>query len=195
MANNNLLQRFEQTLLQVHPAVVKRLNSGLPVDEIDKIALSYQLAFTEDVYHLFTWKNGIRHETANTTDELLLFPKGIPFSLLEAAHDYDLLSVTKHFFETSYFPLFSAGNEDILLINLDAYSPVYKMISLYSAALFGNETPVTVYDSFSSMLQTVIEGYGQKALWIEDDSLQVNDNAYHSIAAGLNPGSAFWNYM
>ncbi|MBX2922182.1 MAG: hypothetical protein KF746_08320 [Chitinophagaceae bacterium] len=174
---------------------MQKLNAGLSVGEIDKIASDYQVSFTDEVYDLFTWKNGIQHDVASTDTQLLLFPNGIPFSLSEAADDFDLLSVTKHFFEPNYFPLFSGNNENILLIDLGQDSPTYKTISLYSPSLFGSSDPMTIYDSFLSMIETAIACYDQKAFWVDQDSLQVNQDVYYSIAGNLNPNSQYWQYM
>jgi len=193
--NKELLNTLEQTLQTVHPGIVQKLNEGLSKTEIDKVAASAQVTFTDEVYDLFTWKNGIQHTDFRSTGQLLLFPKGSPFTLLEAAHDYDLLSITKHFFEPNYFPLFCGGDENILLIDLDEDSNTYKTISLYSPPLLGNTSPMTIYDSFSSMLETAIAGYAQKAFWIDQDSLQVNNDAYYDIASNLNPISQYWQFM
>lgn len=194
-SNRDLLAVLEQTLNQYYPALAGKLNAGLSDSEIDKVASVYELNFTGEVYDLFSWKNGVQHEGADSTNQLLIFPNGIPFTLPEAAHNFDMLSVTKHFFEPNYFPLFSGGDNDLLLIDLDRDSSTYKMISLYSPSLLGNSDPVTIYDGFSSLLETVISCYRQKAFWIDQDCLQVDNDAYNSIAGNLNPNSQYWQFM
>lgn len=196
MANNKeLLTTLQQVLSGVHPSLVQKLNPGLSSGEIDAVAKSAQLSFTEEIYDLFTWKNGIQHEGISSTDQLLIFPNGIPYTLQEAANDYDILSVTKHFFETSYFPLFSGSEEAILLLDLDPGSVSYQMISLFSPPLLGDTTPVPIFDSFSRMLETVISCYKQKAFWIDQDCLQVDSDAHYTIASSFNPNSQYWQYM
>ena len=194
-ANSELLMALEQTLANIHPAIVAKLNPGLSVTEINKTAASAQLTFTEEVYDLFIWKNGIQHQGINSIAQLLLFPVGIPFTLAEAAHDYDLLSVTKQFFSPNYFPLFYGDNDDILLIDLDRDSDTYKKICLYSAALMGEGDPITMFDSFSSMLETALVCYDQKAFWINYDRLEVNNDAHYRIGSDLNPNSEYWQVL
>ena len=196
MANDKeLLLVFEQALKQANPSLVQKLNTGLTVDEINKIASSCQLTFTGEIYDLFSWKNGIQHQSIGSVAQLLLFPNGIPFNLIEAVHDYDLLSVTKHFFEPNYFPLFYNENEDLLLIDLDEDSETYSMISLYSPTLLGNSEPMTIYDSLSDLLKTAISCYEQKVFWITQDGLQMDADAYYQTASTLNPNSQYWQFM
>jgi len=196
MPNNKaLLTTLEQTLTKVYPSVVQKLNGGMTTGEIDKYASLAQLTFTDEIYDLFTWKNGIRQTAGGSPAQLLIFPNGIPYSLNEAVDDYDLQAVTKHLFQPNYFPLFSSGTDDILLIDLDADSDTYKMISLYSPPLLDGGDPMTIYDSFSSMLETVIACYDQKAFWVAEDRLAVDGSAYHAIASNFNRNSEFWQFM
>ncbi len=195
LTNQQLLQALEQTLLQVHPSLLQRLDSGLSTGEIDRIAASVQLNFTDDVYDLFSWKNGLRQEAAGPAAQFQLFFNGMPYTLSEAAGEYHLLSLTKHFFEPNYFPLFSGGNDDILLIDLDNDSETYAMISLYAPALLGNNNPVTIYDSFAQMIQTALACYQQNAYRVIQGSLDIDSDAQYNIASALNPNSGYWQFM
>ncbi len=196
MAGNTApFKALEQTLQQFHPALLQKLNSGISEDEIKKLASDYQVSLTDDVYDLFTWKNGVTRQSGDVTDSLLMFPDGVPFSLADAAAAYELLSVTKHLFETNYFPLFSGNNGNLLLMDLDAYSPTFKAISLYSPTLLGSAAPMTIYDSLLSMMETAVACYQQGAFRIDQDALQVNSDTYYSIASSMNPDSQYWQFM
>jgi len=197
MAGNELLLTIlEQKLARVHPLLLKNLNDGLTIKDIDKISVALGVTFTTDVYDMFSWKNGVRMDGSFPLTQKLIFPTGIPFSLSEAVDRYNLLALSKHFIEPNYFPLFSNGKDDVLLIDLDQDSDTYSMMSLYSPALLGNNgSPVTIYDSFSLMLQTILECYNKNAYWIDQDNLQVDNDLRYDIACQLNPGSQFWQYM
>lgn len=193
--NSALLKTLEQTLQQFHPALLQRMNSGMSKDEIDRLAAKYQVSLTDDMYDLFMWKDGMTREENMAIGPLLIFPNGAPLSLADAANSYDLLSLTKHLFETNYFPLFSGDNGNLLLIDLDADSPTFKSISLYSPGPMGSATPMTIYDNFPMMIETVIMCYQQKAFWVDQDVLQVNSDMHYSIAGNLNSNSSYWQYM
>ena len=196
MANTQaLLQGLEQTLAQLHPSILPKLNNGLSNSDIESVAASLQLTFTTAIYDLFSWKNGIQHKAGDSPGQLLLFSNGIPYTLAEAADQYKLLALSKHIIETNYFPLFSSGNNDILVTDLDQASDTYSMIGLYSPALLGNNNVMTIYDSFASMIQTAFACYLQKAYWIDQDSLVTDADSHYSIASGLNPNSAYWQFM
>lgn len=193
-AITELLPIFEQRLSQYFPEAFSRLNPGLSKEQIDDTISSNKLDFTDDVYSYFEWKNGISHENIKSTDQLLLFPNGIPFTLAEAVHDYEELAIKKSVFESNYFPLFNDGNESFLLINLDPDAPDYNMISLCSPKLYGDAQPITIYDSFASMLETAITAFDQKAVWISDGSLESDSDSYYQVASEINPNSDYWQY-
>lgn len=196
MADNTVLfKTLEQTLQQFHPALLQKLNNGISENDIKKIASGCQVSLTGDVCGLFAWKNGVTRKTGDVADALLMFPDGVPFSLADAATAYNLLSLTKNLFEANYFPLFSGNNGNLLLMDLDSCSPTFQSISLYSPTLLGSATPMTIYDSLSSMMETAVACYQQGAFRIDQDTLQVNSDTHYSIASGMNPESQYWQFM
>ncbi|WP_448633976.1 hypothetical protein [Pedobacter panaciterrae] len=194
-----LFQILELILKQVHSSLVKKFNHGLSIHEINEMMATQQLTFPQEVYDLFTWKNGFKPSEAHPIIPLHLFPNGIPFTLDEALHCYDLLSITKQCFKPNYFPLFAgcspASNDHILLIDLDQNSDSYRMISLYSPSMFGAADPMTIYDSLSSLLETTISSYDRRAFWIADEALVIDSRMFHTIMSDLNPNSEYWQHM
>ncbi|MEI2273101.1 hypothetical protein OHD16_13205 [Sphingobacterium sp. ML3W] len=193
--DTNLLKTLEEVLEEIHPSLFKRLTTGIAKEEIDKIASANRVDFCEEVYDLFTWKNGVSHMGISSVEQLLIFPDGIPFSIMEAVGVYNSHAITKQLFEPDYFPLFSDGNENILLINLDEDNAAYKTICLYSPSLLGTGTPIPIYDSLVNLITTVIACYQKKAFWLVNDCLEVDSDAHYSIASNLNPNSQYWQYM
>lgn len=194
-ANTAILKTLEQTLQQFHPALLQKLNAGISDDEVERLTSKYEVTPVDELYDLFMWRNGAKRDNGSSIDSLLIFPNGAPFSLSDAGDTYDLLSITKHLFEPNYFPLFSGDDDNLLLIDLDSSSPTFKTISLYSPTLLGNSTPMTIYDSIPSMIETAVMGYHQNAFWVNDDVLQVNSDTHYRIASSINPNSQYWQFM
>jgi len=190
-----ILRTLEQALQQFHPALLQKLNAGISDDEVERLTSKYEVTPTDELYDLFMWKNGANRGNDSSTDDLLMFPDGAMFSLSDAGNTFDLLSITKDLFEPSYFPLFSGGNDNLLLIDLDSSSPTFKAISLYSPALLGNSTPMTIYDSLPSLIETAVIGYRQGAFSVDQDILQVDADKHYKIASSINPNSQYWQFM
>jgi len=190
--HKELLAALQKLLLKFHPSLAKQLKAGASIGEIDKVAATIKLTFTDGMYDLFTWKNGIKRTGTGVLSQSLLFPDGIPFSLSEAVHIYRLLIKTNNLFRPNFFPLFSGEYETILLIDLDEKSETHKMISLYSPPALDGANLMTIYDSLSSLLQTVIAAYNEEACRIDGDTLEVDIVAYTNIAGSHNPVSKYW---
>lgn len=193
--NKELLLALEQTLTKYHPVLVNRLNNGISTADINQRISPYNIDFTQDVYDIFSWKNGIQQKGTESPDQLLLFPNGTPLSLDVALGNFENSAVKNSLYESNYFPLFTGDKENTLLIDLDENSPSYQMISLYSPSLMGQSEPMTIYDSLTTLLGTVITCYDQKAFWINQDKLEVDNDTHYTIASNLNVNSDYWKYM
>jgi len=193
--NITLLNTLEQLLQKYHPSLLRKMNKGLTDDDVEAFGPKCEITVTDELYDLFMWRNGITPATMDSIDQLIIFPTGRPISLAEAADNFDLLSVTKHLFESNYFPLFAGDNGNFLLIDLDSASPTFKTISLFAPQESGNAAPITIYDTFATLLETVIACYKQGAFRIKDGALEVDSDMHYRIAGNLNPNSQYWQYM
>lgn len=189
------MDRLGEVIGQFHPALMQQLQPGLSPGDIDKLIASARVQLTAELYTLFSWKNGVVTFADIPLETFQIFPMGIPYSLANAVDTYRTDSLQQHQFETNYFPLFYSGYGDIFLYNLDESSPTYEMISLYSPELLGKNTLETIYDSLSSLLETVIACYEKKIFWIDQGVLKFDSDAHYKVASELNSNSYYWQYM
>jgi hypothetical protein len=101
-------------------------------------------------------------------------------------------SVNKLFNKKEFFPVFSSGGGDYILINLNAKKNVFGQLFLCSPSILMTNKPIAIYDSLNSLFTTLLEIYRQKGYYFKGGFLEIDFNMEESISKRMNPNSNFW---
>jgi|GEM_PF-1322100 len=190
-----LLNKIEIFLEKENTQILNLLQNGLSEDQItnhfDLMPLP-PYCLTE----LYSWRNGIMDSWfgSKQIQEIELFPGGIFLSLEHAIKVYDIFTKQQHLWEMKYFPIFSDGGGDYLLVDMDPTSKGYEGIFLFSPSILLSGEVESIYDSLFAMLRTIYTCYERRAFYYESQNrfIEVNYDLRQQIASTENPNSAYW---
>lgn len=126
-----------------------------------------------------------------------MFPGAGFFSLKRAIEVYQEFAGSDEFWTNSKFMIFESGGGDMLIMECDVNSICYGMIYEYNLGATDFEVMITIYDSLTSLLDTIIKCYNEK-LYSIDPLKGVNRINYDfylrevEISKEYNPKSEFW---
>ncbi|TDX02192.1 SMI1/KNR4 family protein [Dinghuibacter silviterrae] len=191
------LDQLLQQLIKSGSPLVEELQSGVENKKIEGVASKYGINFNEEVYELYSWRNGINesHLESNKLGELELFRLAIfpPFEM--AVEDYDCYSRQNNYWKKDLFPLFGSGGGDYYLINCSDDPKVRGMIFYYSPTNYESEARISIFDSLQSLVQSVTICYERQAYQYtsgEDKYLDIDYELEAEICRAYNPLSAYW---
>ncbi|WP_291913296.1 SMI1/KNR4 family protein [Chitinophaga sp. CB10] len=186
------LDQITSYLLKYDAYVLEILQPGISEAEIktqiDKIGINLPLS----VYDLYKWRNGIRDIYENNFSRQIFFDFGIFFSLESAIDLYKSDSIENKYWSRSYFPVFTNGGGDFLLLNIDELSGEWGMIYLFSPAINLSIDPVSIYDSIEAMVDSILLCYNKGAYFFENRELLIDTNLEFEICEQRNPRSLYW---
>jgi len=195
----NLLKELEKYLIEFNNPVVKYLDSGIPFDPdhfAEMLAL-LQLDVSEDLNALYSWKPGLKKEIVNDLDfNFRVFNRGTHIEYTEALHTYQILVLQeKEIFENRFFPFIlipGLGLGDPVLIDLSKKSKTFGQI-FYDSPATGITEPTSIFDSLSSMIETIIECY-RKGVYtlLKDGTLDFDSKKILAVSSRINPNSDYW---
>lgn len=186
------LNEINKYLIQSQAYVLDFLLPGIDKDEIKKQVQEVKIKLPDEIYQLYQWRNGIGDIYAHNFNHEAFFEFGIFYSLQSAIDLYQDHGITNKYWDDIYFPLFTNGGGDFLLVNIAEQSNEYGFIYLYSPAINLSISPVSMYDSISTMLDTILLSYQKGAYFYIDRELEENSGVLFEIAQELNPQSTFW---
>jgi len=193
----NLLNELEKCLIEAKNPILKYLEEGTPFnpDHFAQMLDLLELDPYEDLNALYMWKPGLKKENLNIIGfDYMLFDMGSHIEYTEALRNYQIL-VLEELFENRYLPFIMMprmGLEDPILIDLSKKSKTFGQIFFDSPALFITE-PISIYDSLSSMIETIIECYRKGVYTFSDEGiLQTDDDKEVEISSRINKNSDYW---
>ncbi|MCK7560237.1 hypothetical protein MKQ70_37145 [Chitinophaga sedimenti] len=188
---SNLLSQLEQHLHTSVTEVAHRLQPGLPANHIDELFRSIDICVPESIFLLYQWKNGV----LQSNDNIIygeLFSNGIFYDLATAIAVYVVNSVENNYVDKRFFPLFTSGGGDYVMIALDEVVDGDASLYLYSPALNLSAIPVPIYSSIAKMLQAIFLCYQAGAYYFKDRELVINHELEGRISGSINPDAPFW---
>jgi len=187
-----VLDQINLYLTQSNAYVLDFFLPGLTREDIYTQTEDAKVILPEDAYKLYQWRNGIANIYAHNFNHQPFFSFGIFYSLQSAIELYKSHSLVNGYWEDCYFPLFTNGGGDFILLNIDEKSREYEMVYLYSPSINLSIEPVSIYDSIKTMLDTILLCYQKKAYFFEGRELAVNTRLEFEIGQFKNPQSFFW---
>jgi hypothetical protein len=186
-----ILLKFEETLSEVNPSLIKSLNPGITRGEIQTFLNQIDLKTPpEDIFSLFNWHNGIDWDNS---DSNFIFNFGAPISIDYAAELYfEYLELTEGT-SKEYFPIFATASGETLLYGIDPTRQTYGSIYLYASKIFFDDEYTKIYDNFEKIFETSIICYKEEAYtFSEEREFLVDYRKYESIGKQINPKSPYW---
>ena len=143
---------------------------------------------------MYSWKNGVKGLYEVPIGQLELFPNGIMLPFEYAVSSYVLEAKTHKLFKKEYFPLFTSGGGDYILVNMDERKAFYGQLFLFSPSILLTNNPIAIYDSIATLFDTLLETYRLSGYYFKSDSsvLEVDYGIENEVALRMNPKSEFW---
>jgi len=179
MQITSILKKLEKFFTDQHSIGFAQLQDGISQVEIEERIAPFNLSFPPEVFELFKWKNGIKESSDETIVDSLLFPWGIMESMDRLVDVYKSFT-SEGYFSKEYFPLFTSGGGDYILVNCNKDDDFYRYVYWHSLALYGTELDAR-YDSLSTLLQCVLECFEAGAYYFEGGALEIKEDLADSI--------------
>jgi hypothetical protein len=190
------LTELETLLKQFEYPILNCLQPGKDKDDpiIGELFTNLKFPIRHDLEDMYRWKNGVVGLYEKPTGELELFPNGIMMPLEYAVSAYALEAKVHKLLDKEYFPLFTSGGGDYILINMDKTKPAYGQLFLYSLPILLTERPMAIYDSVTTLFETLLEIYRLRGYYFSPNkkALEVNYEVENEISIRMNPKSEFW---
>jgi len=195
-----LLDELFKELEKTDSPVASLLQSGLSEVQIEEglRAKGITLLLPKDVFDLYAWKNGLKHEIidAKSIGAIRLFGLGIFPSFDDAIESYYYYAIKNKYWDCNLFPLFESGGGDFYLIDCSQDSPTYKMILFFSLVdpIVSNGVK-TKFDSLLALIQSMLECYQKKIYWYNNSGggfLEMNYELQLEVFIKNNPRSDYW---
>ena len=187
----NILKEFELILSIYNVPVLNLLRPGVGAYHFQELIKELDISLDSDVFELFSWRNGTEELRDKAIGELTLFNNGIFHSLEECISQYRYNAIDNNYWDKQYFPLFSSGGGDYLLINTGDNQLTGTIFIISPSILFTNQ-PTSIYDSLECLFKSLLRCYQMKAYHFEEGFLEENIDDVYEICASYNPRSEFW---
>ena len=188
------LKELELLIIEYNYPILGHFKSGITASEIAETFRNFKFPLRDDIIQLYMWKNGIVDMFKKKTGEIELFTGGIMMPLELATSMYSLEAKVQKAFKKDFFPLFTNGGGDYILMHLDEKKKTFGQLFLYSPSILLNDKPVSIYDSLMGLFKTVLEIYTRRGYFFNetDKTLEVDYDIENEIATKMNPKSDFW---
>jgi hypothetical protein len=193
MALKESLNSFNNLLASINHPSNMMFNEGVDKQYIDVLFISQNIDLkrNEDLYTLYSWRNGIKMSEDASIGEMTLFSDGIFISIEEALTSYRHYVFDTGRWDKKLFPLFTSGGGDFLLIDMEPTSSTYNMIHFYSPTILLSVETVTIYDSLDNLFVSVLACYKEGVYYIDNNLFESNGED-GDIFLKLNPLSEYW---
>lgn len=188
----NYINDLTTILVNSNTQLLDDLLPGLSEEDVKETFSKNSLSVLEGILALYTWRNGNLDNPSKTLGEKLLFPNGFFHPLENAEEIYQHFVVKNNYWSDEYFPIFSSGGGDFLLINLGKYSAEQGMIFLYSPPILLSNEIVSIYDSLELLFRSVVACFLEKAYTFKDNQLEIDFDLEQEISLRINPKAAYW---
>jgi len=179
---------IEVILAHLERKVVQLLRPGRSRGEIESRLAARHLSTIEELLALYEWRDGTDATTGATLDDLHLVPGFYLLSLDDALANHDAF-VKKPRWNASWVPILANGGGDFLAVDMSG-NP--ETTPVHHFRIDENEHPIE-YKSLANMFATFVAAYEQGVFHVDSHGyLEMDDSAYASLAAALNPGIRWW---
>ena len=163
------------------------LRPGLDVDRTWSLLRGCDLPGSGQVESLYSWRDGTETAGIRTLHDIHLFPGFYLLSLEDAVANYRAF-VSDRRWTPGWLPIFANGGGDFYVTDLSGdMSGVVRHFRIEES-----EHPVE-FLSIRDMLTTIAAGFERGAFFVDDHGyLQMDDRAFGSLAAELNPRVSWW---
>jgi len=168
-----ILKKLERYFINQHSEAYTDLQEGMSIADINQKLKSIGLTFPPEVYELFQWKSGKNSASDAPIRKSLLFAGGIFESLDTLIEEYKIRHGRAEW-EAHYFPLFTNGGGDYLLVNCKPNDPQTGYIYSHSVPIFGDKI-ILLHTSLQSFLEAVEACFDAGAYRFENGLLVVDD--------------------
>ena len=180
------LGAVEATLQRLRPNLP--LQPGLSSHEIEAQLAAHRLPAYPDLVSLYEWRNGTDTSTGLVLDELQLVPGFYLLSLNDALVDYDAFIKSQRW-NASWLPVLANGGGDFLVVDLSKG----RAAAIRHFRIEQSEHPIE-YNSLRDMIATFAAAYERGVFHVDSHGyLEMDDEAYALLAAGLNPKVPWWS--
>lgn len=154
----------------------KAFLAPLSTEEIKAQKEAFPFEFPQALYEMYQWHNGMKNN-APFFNEYTFFP------LEDAVDEYDLAQEEEMSLKASWFPVFG-DQGSFFAVECDLLSPQRGCVYFCDVA----DEPHLWYDSLEKMLMTLRISFEQKAYFLDDDGILMQDfEAANKIREELNP--------
>lgn len=194
MSVSEVLDEINSYLVKSNAYVLAFFLPGLSRNDIRVQTEESKIILPQDAYALYEWRNGIDNIYDHNFNHQPFFSFGIFYSLSSAIELYKSHAVVNKYWADCYFPLFTNGGGDFILLNIDRQSEEFGRLYLYSPAINLSIEPVSLYDSIKTMVDTILLCYKKHACFFENRELMVDNDLETEISRHQNPQSLFWQF-
>lgn len=190
-----ILEKFESMLKEFNYPILNYLQEGKrnsSYDDVAELFKNLKFAVRNDIVEMYSWKNGVKGMYENPVHNLELFPNGIMLPFEYAVSSYALEVKSQKLFGKEYFPLFASGGGDYILMNMDDTKKSYGQLFLFSPSVLLTSKPVSIYDTLSTLFETLLEIYYQKGYYFNGNGLEIDYDIEKEVSMRMNPNSKFW---
>lgn len=183
------LRLIEMHLRRLDRTSPRLLRPGLSVDAI-RVALARQgLQPFDDLVQLYSWHDGTDVSTGAVLGDLWLVP-GFYLSTLDEALRNHAAFTSSSGWPASWLPILANGGGDFLVVDASPASQTGGSVRHFR--IEEAEHPVE-YPGIADMVVTFEAAFRQGAFFVDSaGDLEMNDEAYASLAASLNPSVRWW---
>ena len=170
--------------------VTRLLQAPLSSQQFQQWAAKFPFPFTRELEVIFSWRNGTSAREDDLLEDLYLFPGFYMLSIEEAFETY-LERKDAPQWREGWFPLFADGAGDFYIIPCGKQGAESSVVIGF---LHGEPDQIAEYDSLAAMAATLEAAFQRRAFYVDpdDDSMEIDDDAYAPIAARFNPGIPEW---
>jgi len=187
----DLLLEVEEQLKVKNAFALKCFQKGKSLEDIREILTLIGIE-NEDVFQLYTWRDGIVYNNEMHIGEYDFFSFGFMLSLKDAIEHYRLAQSEK-LWSKHMFPLFANGGGDFILFDSNSNNKTTEMLFLYSPSLLLSGKPMTIYDSLEKFFRTIKKCYEKRAYSCsENGTLEVNYDLEQQVSMEENLRPIYW---
>jgi hypothetical protein len=175
--------------------VVDYLKLGVNETTLSELLESLQFELPDSIKNIYKWQNGTEDIENKTIGESSFFP-GYIFLSLEDAKSIYLDSMQFEGWDRKYFPVFSSGGGDFLLVNCDRSDLDFEKLFFYCPSDTHMMNGIaSIYDNIDSFFKTIYQCLENGGVEVNKDDGFVDIKDYNimlKISYQNNPLSEYW---
>lgn len=182
------LEEIEAALQKLkRNALLAALRPGLDAERTRSLLGEVGLPRSGPVEALYGWRDGTNTDRVGALDDIHFFPGFYFLSLEDAVANYRVF-VADERWTPGWLPVFANGGGDFYVTDLSGELSG----SVRHFRIEESEHPVE-FSTIGNMLLTIAAGFKRGVFFVDADGyLEMDDLAFASVAAELNPGVPWW---